>query len=74
MMIPKRRLLTLIFACLLLSLLLLLLLSLLLLLLLFISHTTGCISGHVSLGHQAISYSLRCLLDRRGGGDKDLFV
>ena len=28
---------------------------------LFISHTTSCIGGHVSLGHQAISYSLRCL-------------
>ena len=27
------------------------------LLLLFISHTTSCIGGHVSLGHQAISYS-----------------
>ena len=25
-------------------------------LLLFISHTTSCIGGHVSLGHQAISY------------------
>ena len=43
--------------------LLLLLLLLLLLSLLFISHTTSCISGHVSLGHQAISYSLTCLTD-----------
>ena len=41
--------------------LLLILLLLLLLLLLFISHTTCCIGGHVSLGHQAISYSLECL-------------
>ena len=46
---------------------------LLLLSLLFISHTTSCISGHVSLGHQAISYSLRCLTGQ-GRGDKDLFV
>ena len=34
---------------------------LLLLLLLLIYHTTSCISGHVSPGHQAISYSVRCL-------------
>ena len=30
-------------------------------LLLFIFHSTSCIGGHVSLGHQAISYSLCCL-------------
>ena len=31
------------------------------LLLLFISHITSCIGGHISIGHQAISYSLRYL-------------
>ena len=46
------------FYLLLLSLLLLLLLLLLILLLLFISHPNSSIGGHVSLGHQAISYSL----------------
>ena len=30
-------------------------------LLLFRSHTTSCIGGHISLCHQAISYSLGCL-------------
>ena len=29
----------------------------------FISHTTSCNCVHVSLGHQAISYSLRCLIN-----------
>ena len=41
--------------------LLILILLIILLLLLFISHTTSCIGGHVFLGHQAISHSLRCL-------------
>ena len=33
----------------------------------FISHTTSCISGYVSLGHHAISYSLRFLTDQGRG-------
>ena len=33
----------------------------------FISHTTSCISGYVSLGHHAISYSLWFLTDQGRG-------